>query len=102
VILAGLYVIEEAFAPLFGLATLEKSFTLNPKAVIYANEVFDRLKDIQKSLLEVTADTIDYRAKLREAPNEDEREFCVKMVAIKRLAVTASKNLDAAFRETFA
>jgi hypothetical protein len=59
-------VIEDEFAPLFGLAELEKSFTLNPKAVIYANEVFDKLNDIGKSLVEVAADATDYRARLRE------------------------------------
>lgn len=95
-------VIDDAFAPLFGLAELEKSFTLNPKAVIYANEVFDRLKDLQKTLLDVITDPSDYRSKLRETIDDDVRDFCVKMVAIKRLAVTATKNLDTAFKETFA
>lgn len=94
-------VIEEEFAPLFGLAELEKSFTLNSKAVIYANEVFDKLKEIGKSLVEVDADPTDYRAKLRQLRGDEEKELCIKMVAIKRLAVTATKNLDTAFHETF-
>jgi hypothetical protein len=94
-------VIEDEFAPLFGLAELEKSFTLNPKAVVYANEVFDRLKEIGKSLVEVDADATDYRARLRELHGDEEKESCIKMVAIKRLAVTATKNLDAAYKQAF-
>jgi hypothetical protein len=93
-------VIEDEFAPLFGLAESEKSFTLNPKAVVYANEVFDKLKEIGKSLVEVDTDATDYRARLRELRGGDETESYIKMVAIKRLAVTATKNLDAAFKET--
>jgi hypothetical protein len=95
-------VIEDAFTPLFGLAELEKSFTLNPRAVVYANEVFDRLKEAQITLQDVIADSDDYRSKLRCANDDEEREHFVKMVAIKRLAVTAKRNLDTAFKEVFA
>lgn len=95
-------VVEEEFAPLFGLAELEKSFTLNPKVVIYANEVFDRLREIQRSLIDIACDTVDYRARLREARSDEDKELCIKMVAIKRLATTATKNLDMVFEELFA
>jgi len=94
-------VVEIEFAPLFGLAALEKSFTLNPGALIHANEVFDRLKEVGKSLGEVAADPVDYRARLREVGTDEEREQCVRMVAIKRLAVTATRNLDDAFKAVF-
>ncbi|UVW30672.1 hypothetical protein [Massilia sp. H6] len=94
-------VIDTEFAPLFGLAELEKSFTLNPGAIIYANEVFDRLKEVGKSLCEVSGDATDYRAKLRQARDDEERAFCLKMVAIKRLAITATKNLDGVFNTSF-
>jgi hypothetical protein len=33
--------------------------------------------------------------------DDEEKEWCIKMVAIKRLAVTATKNLDAAFKLAF-
>jgi hypothetical protein len=94
--------IEDEFAPLFGLAESEKSFKLNPRAVIHTNEVFEKLKDVGKSLGEITDDPTDYRAKLRETTDEDERENCVRMVAIKRLAITANKNLDDAYKAIFA
>lgn len=90
--------VEDEFAALFGLAEAEKSFTLSPSAVIYSNEVFEKIKSVGKSLGEVTSDSTDYRAKLREAKSDEEKEFCVKMVAIKRLAITANENLDAVFK----
>ncbi len=93
--------VEDDFAPLFGLAELEKSFVLNPRAVIYSNEVFDRLKEVGRSLNDIAVDTTDYRARLRNCLSEDERSLCVKMVAIKRLAVSATRNLDDVFRAVF-
>lgn len=89
------------FQALFGLAEAEKSCIARPEATIYANEVFERLKSVGKSLGDVSADETDYRAKLREAANEDEKDHCITMVALKRLAVTANKNLDDVFRVLF-
>ena len=93
--------IEEEFQSILGYANQEKSFVANPKAVIHANEVFERMKEVGKSLGDITADETDYRAKLREAKDDDEKDHCVRMVALKRLGVTANKNLDAAFTAIF-
>lgn len=93
--------IEDEFAALFGLAISEKSFIVRPESVIYSNEVFERMKAVGKSLGEITADETDYRAKLRQAADDAERELCVKMVALKRLAVTANQNLDSVFKTLF-
>ena len=92
---------SDEFAALFGLAESEKSFVVKPEAVIYANEVFERLKAVGKSLSDITADKTDYRAQLRQAKDDDEKEMCVRMVALKRLAVTANKNLDDVFKVLF-
>lgn len=93
--------VTDEFAPLFGLAKSEQSFTAHEKAVIYANEVFERLKAVGKSVSEITADKTDYRARLREAKDEDEKAMCVRMVALKRLAITANKNLDDVYATLF-
>ncbi len=93
--------IEEEFQSILGYANQEKSFLANPKAVIHVNEVFERMKEVGKSLGDITADETDYRAKLREAKDDDEKDHCVRMVALKRLGVTANKNLDAAFSAIF-
>lgn len=93
--------VEDDFASLFGLAELEKGFTLKPGAVVFANEVFERLKSVGKSLADITADETDYRARLRETTDQDEKELCVRMVALKRLATTANANLDDVFKTLF-
>jgi hypothetical protein len=93
--------VADEFTALFGLADLEKNFTLRKEAVIHSNEVFERLKAVGKSLGEITADETDYRAKLREATTDDEKENCVRMISLKRLAQTANKNLDDAFKAVF-
>ena len=93
--------IEVEFESIIGYAKKDKGFVANPKAVIHANEVFERLKSVGKSLGDITADETDYRAKLRVAKDEDEKDHCVRMVALKRLGVTANKNLDAAFSAIF-
>ena len=93
--------VTDEFAALFGLAEAEKSFVVKPEATIYANEVSERLKAVGKSLGDITADETDYRARLRQAADEDEKALCVRMVAVKRLAVTANKNLDDVFKALF-
>jgi hypothetical protein len=93
--------VADEFAALFGLAEAEKSCVVKPEATIYSNEVFERLKAVGKSLGDITADETDYRARLRQVTDEDEKELCVRMVALKRLAVTANKNLDDVFKALF-
>lgn len=94
--------IKDEFAALFGLAEAEKSFVINQEAIIYQNEVFERLKTVGKSLGEITNDETDYKLKLREEKiSESEKENCVRMIALKRLAITANKNLDAVFTTLF-
>lgn len=93
--------VTDDFAALFGLAESEKSFVVKPEAVIYSNEVFERLKAVGKSLGDITSDQTDYRAKLKTAKNDDDKELCVQMVALKRLATTANKNLDDVYKALF-
>lgn len=93
--------LSDEFAMLFGLLAKDKAFTLNPDAVIYTNEVFELLKGVGKSLGDVSKDQTDYRALVRLATDEREKARAVKMLALKRLAVTANSNLDAAFAAIF-
>ena len=93
-------VIDE-FAPLFGLAESEKSFTIRQEAVIYGNEVFELLKTVGKSLGDISTDTTDHRARIRDTTDLFEREASIRMVSLKRLAVTANKNLDDVFKVLF-
>lgn len=94
--------LEDEFGELFNLEHAERSCTVNPSAVVYENEVFDKLRLAGKSLVDVTNDDTDYRSRLREARDTQHKDHCVRMVALKRLAVTANRNLDEAFGALFA
>jgi hypothetical protein len=94
--------IQDEFAALFGLAAAEQSCIVDPAAVIYANEVFERMKGVGRSLGDIAQDPTDYRALVRTATTEDQRDQAVNMVALKRLAVSANANLDRAYGALFA
>lgn len=93
--------VENDFAAIFGLCESEKCATVNKNAVVYKNEVFDRIKSFGKPLGDISTDQTDYRAKLREAKTEDEKDDAIAMIQLKRLAISANKNLDDAFAALF-
>ena len=93
--------IQQEFAPLFGLAESEKNCTINVDSAIYSNEVFQRIKEMGVSLETITADETDYKAQLKVAATDDEKDRCIAMISLKRLAKTANKNLDDAFAAIF-
>lgn len=93
--------VQDEFAAIFGLAQMEKSFVLNDQAVIYSNEVYERLKSVGRGLGDISADETDYRAKLKTITDDDEKDHCIAMVALKRLAITANKNLDDVYSSLF-
>ena len=89
--------LREDFAALFGFAQADKSFQLCTGAVIHENEIFELVKSTGKTLDQITSDSIDYREKLRAANSDEEKAICVRMILLKRLAITANKNLDVVF-----
>lgn len=66
---------------------------------VFANDVYERLKSIDRSLAEVIGDTADYRAQVRTAKSAEQKERAVRMTTLKRLAPTAQANLDAVFKQ---
>lgn len=92
---------EDEFPALYGFHQAEQLFTLNPGAVIYANEVFERIKGAGKMLPDVLADTTDYREQFRASKTNEEKELCIRMLQVKQLAGTAQDNLDAVFSALF-
>lgn len=89
--------LEEDFAALFGFAQTQRSFVLKRDAVIHENEIFELIKFTGMTLDEITRDDTDYRARLREASNDEDKEACIRMILIKRLAITANRNLNTVF-----
>lgn len=94
--------LEDEFDQIFDLERQRQSFRLRRDAVIYSNEVFDKLQAAGMSLPDIVSDETDYRAKLREAKDSQYKEYCLRMVALKRLAVSANRNLDEAFEALLA
>ena len=94
--------LESEFAAIFGFHTIEKSFTLSPNAVLFENEVYERLRPLKMDVAEIVADATDYRAALREAQNDNDKQSAVNMISVKRLASSAHENLDKVYKELFA
>lgn len=91
--------VQEEFPAIFGLGKIRKECVVSDKCVIFGNEVFERLKSIGKSLGDLSKDNTDYRAKMKTASGDDEKQLAVTMIALQRLARTANRNLDEVFRE---
>lgn len=93
--------VEDLFAPIFGAHMVNQNFVLNQDAIIYRNDVFEKIKHLNMPISQLIADETDYRRKAREAGNSDERDRCVEIAMAKMLAVSAEKNLAAVFRILF-
>ncbi|KLP75325.1 StbB family protein [Enterobacter kobei] len=90
--------VESDFYPLFAMHQAKKNFTLNPSAVVYSSDIYKQLRALKKSIPDLLEDPTDWRKKLKEAANEDEKITAVKMISLKRLAVSACENLDDVFK----
>lgn len=93
--------IDNLFATVVGFHQAEKLFTLKRDAVLFNNEIFDRLRALKKTVSDLIDDPTDYRAMLREAKTDDEKHFAVSMVSAQRLARSAQENLDQVFKALF-
>lgn len=88
---------EEDFAAILELAALDNSFAANPLAAIHLNEVFDGIKDVQRSIADLASDPTDYRAQLKTLTDPRERTECIHLMGLKMLAKSATKDMDQAF-----
>lgn len=93
--------VSQLFATIFGFYAETKRFTLRPDAVVFKNEIFERLHVLQKTVSEIVADETDYRAMLREAKNEEAKSFAVGMISAQRLARSAHQNLEDVYKTLF-
>lgn len=93
--------IPQTFSALFGFHEVEKKFTLKRDAVVFANEVFERLRGLKMNVGEVLADTTDYRESLRAATDEADKEHAKRMISAQRLAKSAWRNLDQVYATLF-
>ncbi len=89
--------VEEAFWPLFAYHQDKRAFTLEPGAVIHFSELYQRLRMHKTTIGELVADETDYKAKIREAKNDEEKARLAAMLSMRRLAFAAQENLDSVF-----
>lgn len=89
--------VEDAFYPLIQYQEETKAFTQRLNAAIDYSELYQKLRVYRTSVEELIADQTDYKAKLREAKDQEEKSKCVAMISMRRLALSAQENLDAVF-----
>ncbi len=89
------------FSTIFGLHADKKCFTLKRDAVVFRNEIFERLHLLKKNVAEIVADKTDYRSMLRQAKEDDDKAHAVSMISAQRLANSAQKNLDDVYKALF-
>jgi hypothetical protein len=89
--------VEEEFYPLIQYHGASKAYTLRQSAAVDYSELYHKLRVNKVTIPELLADTTDYKAKMREAKDEDEKMRCIAMVSMRRLALSANENLDAVF-----
>lgn len=89
------------FSMVMGFHEAEKKFTLRPDAVVFTNQIFDRLRVLNTSVDALLADETDYRAMLKDAKDDDAKDYAISMISAKRLAKSANKNLDDVFKVLF-
>jgi hypothetical protein len=93
--------VPRLFGTIFGLHAATQCFTLRPGAVVFKNEIFERLRPLKKTVSDLVADETDYRAMLRESKDDDAKAHAVSMISAQRLAKSAHKNLDEVYRVLF-
>jgi hypothetical protein len=93
--------IPSLFSTVCGYHGQSKHFVLRQDAVIFKNEIFDRLRPLKRSVAEMAADDTDYRAALREAKDDAGKARAISMLSAQRLAKSAHRNLDAAYKALF-
>lgn len=91
----------QTFAALLGFHEMEKKFTLKRDAVIYSNEVFERLRALKMNVAQVLEDTTDYREQMRLATDQEGKDRAKRMISAQRLAKSAWRNLDHVYASLF-
>jgi hypothetical protein len=94
--------VQDDFSEIFAVSIESRAFRAAPEAVVYANEVFGRLKSAGLSLAQICADTTPWRQRMRSGATPSEVDHAMGMLQIKRMSGGAKANLDAAYDALFA
>lgn len=93
--------VEMVFGPILQYVNERKTCVVNVDAVVISNEIYDKLKEGARSVPEIAKDETNYVAMLKEAKTIEEKAELREAITLKRLALSANENLDAAFAALF-
>lgn len=92
---------KHVFHALFAYHEGTRNFTINPAAAIHDNEIFERLRVVGKTIAELLEDKTDYRAKIKETDDQEEKVHCARIIATQRLASGITREFDSVFKALF-
>ncbi|MEB2558795.1 StbB family protein [Burkholderia cenocepacia] len=90
------------FGQLFDLHEQDASFLLNHDALVPKNDVFTLAAAAGRTIHDIATDGVDYKAQLAGAATDAEKDRLVKLVALKRKALSIEPMLDSAFHALLA
>lgn len=89
---------ERLFAGLFEFHKEEKTFTLNPKAVMHANDIYSKLSNGDLTIEGILGDPTDLKEQLKAATDQGEKLRISRLIGVKRLAIGVKEELDDVFK----
>ncbi|KUZ76892.1 hypothetical protein WI37_16060 [Burkholderia ubonensis] len=90
------------FAQLFELHDRMGTFVLNPDALVPKSDVFTLAAAAGRTIHDIATDGVDYKAQLVDAKTDAEKDRLVKLVALKRKALSMDPVIDRAFNALLA
>lgn len=93
--------VDKDFEMILNLHDLDKSFVVYPTAIVHANEIFDVVKDLGKSVESIINDETDYRAKIKETVDKSKKLEYANRIMYKNLGLSAKENMDFVFKTVF-
>jgi hypothetical protein len=85
------------FGQLFELHERERTFELDQDALMPKNDVFTLAAAAGRTIHDIATDGVDYKAQLVDAATASEKDRLVKLVGLKRKALSIEPVLDHAF-----
>ncbi|MCG5076306.1 StbB family protein [Paraburkholderia silviterrae] len=94
--------LRRLFGQLFELHEHDASFWLNHDALVPKNDVFTLAAAAGRTIHDIATDGVDYKAQLIDAPTASEKDRLVRLVGLKRKALSIEPLLDQAFNALMA
>jgi hypothetical protein len=88
---------EKQFASLIGFLTMNSVAPIEPKVHLTDNEIYQRLKQDGRTIIELAADKTDYKKLIAGEADHDKKVVLADKLAVKRLADGVLPELDACY-----